>query len=505
LSIVSPAPNAGFTVPQATISGTSGGSPAAARVVYRLENSAGIGDFVNASGTASWSAVVTGLTPGPNTVRVRSLDGAGGTIKELTRTFRYIVLKPLVVGVEGTGTVTAGFLGTTAREQGMRYAITAKPAVGWLFDHWSGSIESSSAAVSFVMAEGFALTAHFRVNPFYALKGAYNGLVQTATAEHATSGMLKLTTTVAGAFTGRLTLGGKGYAFGGKFDESGHAQVSINRPLLPPLALTLTLDLAGGTQRITGSVSDGTFVAEISADQALPATGKHFAAGRYTVSLPPNPESVGAEYPHGTGSAVLVVSPTGVATMTGTLADGRTFAASATVSKYGEFPLYVPLLAGTGSLAGRAIFDPQSGALEGAVLWTKPGRLLDRYFPAAFATVIEVTGARYIAPKVGVPALTVPATLNNSALQLDGGDLQTEVDQAATLLPTNVVTIANPQLPKLVLAIVPSTGRFTGSFTHPVTHALSRITGVILQDRNSAAGFFLGQSESGAVSFAPAP
>ncbi len=504
LSIASPAANAGFTVPQATISGTSGGSPAAARVLYRLENAAGVGPFLNATGTTSWSTLVTELTPGPNTIRVRSLDAAGGTLKELTRTVRYVILKPLIVAAEGTGTVSAGFLGTSQRELGVRYSITAKPASGWLFDHWSGSVESSNATASFVMAEGFALTAHFRVNPFYALKGSYNGLVGAETATHATSGFLKLSMGVTGAFTGQFTIGGKAYSFSGKFDPVGTATVTIKRALLPPLMISLALDLTEGTQRITGSVTDGTFVAALSADHALPAPAKHFAAGRYTISLPPTAEPGGTTVPASPGAALLVVSPAGVATLSGSLADGRTFSATATVSQDGTLPIYVPLLSGTGSLTGRASFDAQSGGLDGTLLWTKPERLKDRYFPAAFATTIDLTGARYVAPVRGVTAMEVSPTQDNSALQLAGGDLQAGVEQSTTLLPTNLVTIVDPQLPKLAISITASTGRFTGSFTHPVTKTTSRITGVILQDRNAAAGFFLGQSESGAALFAPA-
>ena len=91
LAISSPAANAGLTVSQATVAGTAGGIPAAAKVVYRLENAAGLGAFRDASGTTTWNGMVSGLVPGPNTVRVRSLDSSGGVIKELTRAFRYVV------------------------------------------------------------------------------------------------------------------------------------------------------------------------------------------------------------------------------------------------------------------------------------------------------------------------------------------------------------------------------------------------------------------------------
>jgi hypothetical protein len=502
LAIATPAANAGLTADQTTVAGTSGGLPAAARVVWRLENADGVGAFRDASGTTSWSASVAGLIPGANTVRVRTLDSGGGTIKELARTFRFVVLKPLVVSIEGSGTVTAGFLGTSQRELAARTTVTATPAAGWLFDHWSGSVDSSTAALAFTMAEGFTLTAHFRPNPFYALKGAYNGLIQADTAAQATSGFLKLTTAVTGAFSGRLTLGGRGYAVLGKFDATGAAQLTISRASLPPLTVTLQLDLTGGTQQITGSIADGTFTAAISADQALPSTARHFAAGRYTLALPANPADGTA--PQGAGSVLLVVSPAGAATFSGTLADGRAFTGGATVSKNGDLPIYVPLLGGTGSLAGHAIFNADTGEVAGTIFWSKPERPADRYFRAAFHTTVDLVGARYTAPRAGVTAIEVAATLNNSALQLTGGDLQTQVDQTATLLPTNLVAIVHPQLPKLTVAITASTGRFTGSFIHPITKLSSRITGVILQDRNAATGFFLGQAASGAALFAPA-
>jgi hypothetical protein len=505
LNVSSPLANAALTTAEVALAGTTGGNPATVRVVYQVENSAGLGEAHDATGTVTYSASLTNLAPGPNTIHVRSLDAGGNVLQEVVRTFRYVVLKPLLVAVEGTGTITAGFLGTTQRELAAPLSITATPAIGWLFDHWSGSVDSTGATISFAMQEGFALTAHFRRDPFYVLNGNYNGLVQAGTAEHATTGLLKLSLLTTKAFTGSLNLGGKIYTFTGKFDEAGLSSVTVRRPPLEPLVLGLTLDLEGGTKRITGTVTDGTFTAALSADQALPLTGKHFAAGRYTVSLPPNPQDAGTEFPAGSGWSLLIVTPAGAATLTGVLADGRAFSASATVSKDGDLPIYVPLLLGTGSLAGHASFDPETGALDGSALWTKPARLAERCLPAAFATKVGVVGARYTAPKLGVPALTVAATLENSTVELTGGELPGAVRQSATLRPTNIVAIVNPQLPRLAVSITASNGRVTGSFTHPVTKALSRIDGVILQDRNAAFGFFLGKSASGAATFAPAP
>lgn len=503
LAIKTPAANASFTEPGITVSGSAGGAPAANRVVVRLENSAGTGDFRNASGTTSWSLAISNLAPGINTVRIRSLDAAGATIKEETRSFRYALPAPLTVQVQGSGSVTKGFLGTTQRDLGVSYTVTAKAAVGSIFERWSGSVQSTSAALTFTMQSGFAVTAHFRENPFYAQRGAYNGLVQAPSAAHATSGFFKVNATATGTFSGQLTLGGKGYKFAGAFDPAGAAQVAIKRGALPPLVLNLRLDLSGGTDVISGSVTDGAFTAALAADQAVVSDTPHFAAGRYTVRLPATNTAAPETIPPGDGFALLTVSKTGAAKISGTLADGRAFTSSATVSKAGRLPIYAALLGGTGSLAGNAIIGGHAAVLTGSALWTKPQRDDDRYFPDPFATTIRISGSRYVAPAAGVPALTVATADSNSTLALTAGDLDNTV-QPATLLATDRVTIAAPQLPKLTLNIARKTGRLTGSFVHPATGALSRIAGVVLQSENAAHGFFLGESEGGAASFAPA-
>lgn len=499
LAISSPAANAGLTVPQATISGTTGGSPVAARVAWQLN---GVGNYVNASGTKTWSANVSGLTPGVNTVRVQSFDASGALLGTVARSFRYVVLKPLTVAVEGSGKVSTGFLGTTQRELGVRYTVTATPATGWLFDHWSGSVQATTPSVSFTMQEGLELTAHFRVNPFYARKGVYNGLVLGGNGAHADSGSFKVTTTTSGSFTGKLLYGGKSYTASGKFDANGQATVTIKRTNLTPLVLNLQLDLEGGTDRITGTVSDGTVVSSLSADQALPTTAQHDAFGRYTVSLPPNPEDSGAEYPQGSGYAIMTVNKYGTASLSGALSDGKTFTYSSSVSKFGELPVYLSLLSGAGSLMGE-ISIAEDGTVSGTLRWTKPARPVDKFFPEGFVTDLPVEGASYVAPAAGTPALEVSLTDNNSALYLADGNLEGVTLQNATLSAKNSVVIKNPTLPSMSFTITPSTGKVTGSFKHPVTKTTARIYGVIRQDRNAATGFFLGQNESGVAIFAP--
>ena len=504
LSIASPLTNAALTVPQVTVSGTTGGAPAATQVQVRVENAAGVGSYVNASGAASWSAVIPGLTAGTNTLRVRSIR-EGQTLVETTRVIRLAVSKELNVAVDGSGTVTAGFLGASQRELDTTFTITAAPAAGWLFSGWTGGVTSTSAKLTLKMIDGLTLTAHFIPNPYFPHKGAYNGMIAGDTAAHATSGLFKATVAALGTFSGRLTIGGLGYAVSGKFNAQGDAAITIKRGALAPLVVSLHLDLDGGTDRITGTVTDGTFTAGISADRGPQAsTVPHALTGRYTVSLPPN-AAHDPLLPSGNGYATLVVSKAGLATLSGALADGKTFTASATIARDGSFPLYVPLYSGKGSIASRVTFrDSGVCDLDGVFHWSKPLRALDRYYPQAFETDAPILGSRYVAPVAGQTVVAVADGLNNSELQLGAGDLEPAVVQAATLTPKNLVTVTAPVLKLLKITITPSTGRFSGSFTHPLTKTTSTIGGVIFQKQNAGFGFFLGKDESGYTSFAPA-
>ena len=310
----------------------------------------------------------------------------------------------------------------------MTYTITAKPATGWIFDHWSGSADNTSARLSFVMQEGFAVTASFRENPFYARKGSYTGLIQAASATHATSGLLKLATTVSGGFSGRLTSGGKAYAVSGKFDETGNAQVTIrarSRSFRSPSTRARSRWRHGSHHRFDHRRHVH------RRDLRRPGAacdGRHFAAGRYTVTFPPNPADTGATYPKGTGSAVLVMNKPGAPASMARWPMAAVQRQRVSVQG-GILPIYARLMGGEGSLAGRVTLNPAShdahwhGAMDKSRTTHRPPssrRLRDSR---------EFAGARYTAPLAGVPALQVPATQNNSALRFTGGDLPAGVTQ----------------------------------------------------------------------------
>ncbi len=493
LAIASPAAGARLSSAQVAVSGATGGTPAAS-VRVRVENASGVGAFITASGVANWTATVGGLIAGANTLRIQSVSDNGSVLLEFTRAVRYVVLAPLIVAIEGNGSVTSGFLGTSQRELNANYSIAARPATGWLFARWGGGIESTAATLVFTMSSDLQLNAHFIPNPFFTRAGGYNGLLATDAFAHETAGFIKLTITTLGAFSGRLTLGGVAYSVAGKFDVGGDATLSVRRTKLPPLALTLHLDFDGGTDRITGAVSDGEFSAALSADRG----GSNAWTGRYTVALPADPQN--ADAPSGSGYSTLTVSTAGVAVFSGALADGTAIAASATVSRDGVLPLYSPLYSAKGSFfASLTLPAPEGGVIAGSYRWTKPELPKSRIHPSAIAIVSPIIGSRFIAPLSTQTIPTVTATPGNVVIELTGGNLD-GFAQSATLAANNRVSISVPLVRGLNVSINRTTGRFTGSFIHPAIKAWRRFDGILLQTQNAGYGFFLGADAAGSVS-----
>ena len=91
VSISSPAANAILTNSTVIVQGAAKDKFAVAVVEYRLENAAGTNAYQPATGTDNWSATVTNLLPGVNTVRVFAIDTSGNLSPPVARSFTYVV------------------------------------------------------------------------------------------------------------------------------------------------------------------------------------------------------------------------------------------------------------------------------------------------------------------------------------------------------------------------------------------------------------------------------
>jgi hypothetical protein len=293
-------------------------------------------------------------------------------------------------------------------------------------------------------------------------------------------------------------MAGTSYALSGQFDPAGAANSTIARPGMSALTANLQLDLTNGTDRVAGSVSDGTWAATLAGDRAIYDGKTKLApqAGSYTLILPgaygQTIEPVGDSY------GTLTVGENGAISFTGALADGTKVAPSVPVSKYGQWPLYASLYSGKGVLWGWLTFT-NAADLGGPVAWVKlPVKA--QYYPAGFSLMVQALGARYFPPGTGTNVLGL-TTSTNLTLTLEGGGLPKGITNSFTLAANSHVTPVSG--PKLSLAFTPSTGGFAGNVVNPATSKPISFGGVLLQGRGFGSGFFLGAGGSGEVRLEP--
>jgi YD repeat-containing protein len=319
----------------------------------------------------------------------------------------------------------------------------------------------------------------------------YLGLVTNASPSAGNEGLLSLELDSHGAFSGKLSLGGKSYNFRGVFASDGTAApIVINRKApLGPLTLTLSIDLTSGDQQVTGTLSDGTFTSELALNRAVfnkktnPAPAS--LVGKFTALFQPTSSAAGT--PQGDGFAAVSVDTSGRIRMAGQLADGTKITQGAVLSN-GDWPLFVLLYKKQGFLSGVVSFQvvPDTSDFAGDLDWLKPG---------AFTNKLQAIGSRYIAPPKGQRVLNFANTSPNAHLTTTAGNIAPPLDKAVTLTTANKIEVSAFQPERLKLSIKVPTGVMSGSFLD--SGKTRKLNGVIFQKQNLGSGFFLGTSESG--------
>jgi PKD repeat protein len=333
------------------------------------------------------------------------------------------------------------------------------------------------------------------------LMGSYNGLVvQTNAPSHASSGSVKFTVGKAGSFAASVALGGaKAVAFAGQFDVAGNATNTVPRRAQTSLLVILHLDLSG-TDQIVGTVSDGTFTSELLADRV---TYSHKnpcpLAGTFTAVLQP-PEGDNPNIPQGFGYGTLAVTTSGQGRMTGVLSDGTKISVKVPLSKHGTWPLYQALYKNGGASIGWVTIST-SNTVDATVDWFRPSMPTSVYFPAGFTTNVTLLGQKYVKPV----DITPSSAGVNGRVTLGGGNLESSIVKTVFVYATGKVTVLSPNSENVQIKFQPTTGQFSGSFMHPSLNTTISFTGLALQFRGDAAGYFLGTSESGFVTFEPTP
>jgi hypothetical protein len=314
-------------------------------------------------------------------------------------------------------TVTSDFLWTlsTVPETGVNTVVVTA------YDLFNNPSPAISRTFTFV-----------QLRPAFA--GNYNGLL-TATAESLSpiehEGLISLAVLPTGSFTGKLTLSGTIFSLKGVFSKDGSARFGVTSTLElrkgPAAAalllgqLKLNLDMTPGSERITGSITQGAAIVALleHADRALytakkdpvpplmnvpaelmdPQNGK----GQYTVQFlaGDSPNNGVTAFPHTDGLGSAKIASNGTVRLTGKLADGSSISYGNALSKENELPVFVLLYKKRGLFSGTLLFElNQTGAASTAFKWFRRPSVSDKIYPAGWpeGIVLEVEASRFVKP-----------------------------------------------------------------------------------------------------------
>ena len=336
---------------------------------------------------------------------------------------------------------------------------------------------------------------HVTANPVKALRGVYSGLFHEADAvQNQSSGWFSFSLVKGGMIRGRLRTEGYTYAISNMFDTAGGCQLAIARTNKPTLYVAMQLDLTNGTDRVFGTVSNGTWTATLLGDRCIFNARTNIApqTGRYTMVLPGSGTSIAS--PAGNGYATIRVDAAGGVRMTGATADGQTISQGTRLSKSGQWPLFVPLYKGKGSLLSWINFtNAITNSLEGDMIWIKTQSLTNSY-AVGFTNELQVYGSRYFVPTNGTRAIN----LTNAELQLFYGNLLTPITNLVQFTSDNrLLALSSPQ--GTLFTVNTNSGYVSGTFTHPRTKLKTTLRAVLLPQSQEIRGYFMGTNASGAA------
>ena len=330
--------------------------------------------------------------------------------------------------------------------------------------------------------------------------GKYAGLFyETQGIQQESSGAFTLSVTRNCTYSGRLRLATGDYSFAGKLTQRYRGTNVIVRPGATPLVVHLNLAPADATDAVSGQVSDGTWTADFFGDRAVFDGVRRRAPwkGRWTIVIPSAKKSL--DTPAGDGYGRITVDAKGNIEIAGGLGDGTKFTQSAVLSRFGQWPLYLPLYTGRGLGIGWVGFKQKIGSdMVGTVYWARPRDESATFYPDGFVQQSEVVGSIYRANKGPTKRLL---DFSEGMLSFSGGNLGTGFTNHVSIRAKDIVTTSNSS--SLSLDVAVTKGTFRGRATDPATGSSWPFVGVLMQGQGMGRGYLVGSNATSRVLLVP--
>lgn len=394
------------------------------------------------------------------------------------------------------------------------------------------------------------------INRRTGLSGTFLALIEPAGApSNDTFGLLCVTITDSGAFSGSVKLGGASLPFTGVIQNDGQARFLpaqattfplmsvtyeyerrkknqvITRTLTRELGLlAFTVDVEDGLEGAVSQRGDGTVLATCSGANApfkrtnlvpaarlnLPVTGTQ-TKGVYNIAFPSKaqtPALAANLYPQGDGFAVLTLTNMGAVSVAGCLADGTSLAASGMLRSDSTVVLYTPLYSNLGAMGGELAFaDAADSDVTGPdFLWLRPAQSGAAQYAAGWPEGLrkDAVGTKYAAPASLNFGQGAPDLVNgNASLDLTDGLLSALLRFPVSVNPTTGAFIKIPaNSPNFTGTITTASGLLNGTFRHSNGKSVAYKALLLNKGANQGAyGWFLTNGpngEGGGVTLDPA-
>lgn len=389
------------------------------------------------------------------------------------------------VGRQVSLTIGTRFNATSLKITGLPKGVTYNPANGQIFGIPEAAIASSTFKVtaSNGLGSGPERSYSFSVLGFDTDGiGVFNGLITRSDTftDAKYGGSLNLVVASSGLYTGTLKLGTATHKLKGRLLDGGigiaTTQFSITRTGKTALTLDLEVDLTNG--HLTGTLADGSQSTPVEAWRSIWTKTQTPGplATTFTAALMPPEPGVGetVDYPRGDGVSFISISPLGIVTWKGTLADGTAITCSTTMGPGGQIPLHVMLhtSAAPGSITGwTTATQPVSGdpLLDGTARWSKSQQTTGSmaYRSGFTPHDLTVAGGKFIKPTSII--LGMNDQPGNARITFAEGGLDAPVSTDFTISSKNIPALKDVTSPvkftfKLNATSAANLGLISGSF-----------------------------------------